>query len=1051
MRPDSTPSCGTKQPCLTLSTVVRNTTAYFTSHSVFHFLPGSHTVNETTRVTVEGVDNVSLLGSSLGTQYATVECNGKLSFSFKNVGHVNISNLEFFFCGLVSHVWSLPGVFLLEFNISLSRLHVALLFSYCSSVTLENVRVLNSYGYGLLEWNVMGTNLFNCQFACSNRISHEEKDNNTLHHDCPNSTEHSEPGGNALIAFDVQQVFVNIFHSEFAHGVATELHSSLFLGGGGLVVYFAEDSGPLHFQIYNCSLHDNVSPFGANMAVHLKSGDGQLFTLDINECKFYNGNSTYSGGGLAVYVKQRSSDFTVCITNSSFDNNYASYIGGGLWYACAYDSRTCPDVSFIIVQCTFHNNVAQIGPALYATNNNIKYSEGNIKVIVSDTTFVNNAGIWSVTEEEYDCAVVHPEHTTNVILVDTTFIENNCTCIQLAKRSILQFKGAVGFYRNIGYNGGALAFLEDSSAALTLKPHTTVNLVNNTAVQYGGGVLVGECITEDPCFFQIDGFDGNFTELDVSIVMEGNRAGIAGGSIYGGCLETCYLSTVSDQHMPLTPEIFQTLFQISGVQTQSEFASRPYKICFCDHSFEVRYNCSSVTKIAYFQGETFHVPAKAVSQFGYVSPALVRTVIASNSSGELGGQQNIQELGNACGNLTYSVRTSQESIQLYLTVIAIADPQPATLFVSFLPCPLGFSLSGEPPECACAPHLRKPGVKCDINKQLIHQPASLWIGNYSNELIVHTNCPFDYCRPEDHDISLYKQDQQCAFNRSGVLCGACQPGLSLALGSSRCKQCSSIYILLLIPFALAGFALIIILLKCNLTVSTGTLNGLIFYANIVRTNHATFFPVQTANVLTHFLSVFIAWLNLDFGIEVCFSNSMDAYIRTWIQFVFPMYVWILVGLMIYTSRYSTRISKLSGSNTVSVLATLFLLSYAKLLRTIVDAISFTTLTDQHGSNSFVWLLDGNRPAMQGSHVALVVISVLTMVAFVLPFTTLVLLAPCLQARSGRHLLRWVNKIKPLLDAYQGPYKDKFRFWTGLTLVLRIILVAIFGGNALGNP
>ena len=293
--------------------------------------------------------------------------------------------------------------------------------------------------------------------------------------------------------------------------------------------------------------------------------------------------------------------------------------------------------------------------------------------------------------------------------------------------------------------------------------------------------------------------------------------------------------------------------------------------------------------------------------------------------------------------------------------------------------------------------------------------------------------------------------KQCAFNRSGVLCGACQPGLSLALGSSRCKQCSSIYILLLIPFALAGFTLIIILLKCDLTVSTGTLNGLIFYANIVRINHATFFPVQTANVLTHFLSVFIAWLNLDLGIEVCLFSSMDAYIRTWMQFVFPVYIWILVGLMIYTSRYSTRISKLSGSNTVSVLATLFLLSYAKLLRTIVDAISFTTLTDQHGETSFVWLLDGNRPAIEGGHTVLVVISAITMVAFVLPFTTLVLLAPCLQARSGHRLLRWVNKIKPLLDAYQGPYKDKFRFWTGLTLVLRIILVAVFGANALGNP
>ena len=209
--------------------------------------------------------------------------------------------------------------------------------------------------------------------------------------------------------------------------------------------------------------------------------------------------------------------------------------------------------------------------------------------------------------------------------------------------------------------------------------------------------------------------------------------------------------------------------------------------------------------------------------------------------------------------MTYSVRTSQESIQLHLSVessTVFSDERPALLSISFLPCPLGFNLSGDPPECECAPWLRRPGIRCDINNQLIHRPASMWIGNYSNEVVVDNNCPFDYCRPEDNDINLYTQDHQCSFNRSGVLCGACQPGHSLVLGSSHCRQCPDTYILLLTPFALAGFAVIFLLLKCDLTVSRGTLSGLIFYANIVRANHATFFPVQTANfgTATDFLS-----------------------------------------------------------------------------------------------------------------------------------------------------------------------------------------------------
>ena len=57
--------------------------------------------------------------------------------------------------------------------------------------------------------------------------------------------------------------------------------------------------------------------------------------------------------------------------------------------------------------------------------------------------------------------------------------------------------------------------------------------------------------------------------------------------------------------------------------------------------------------------------------------------------------------------------------------------------------------------------------------------------------------------------------------------------------------------------------------------------------------------------------------------------------------------------------------------------------------------------------------------MKGSHIPLVVMSIVVLVVYVLPFTMLVLLGPWLQARSGYCLLRWVNKIKPLLDAYQG--------------------------------
>ena len=67
-----------------------------------------------------------------------------------------------------------------------------------------------------------------------------------------------------------------------------------------------------------------------------------------------------------------------------------------------------------------------------------------------------------------------------------------------------------------------------------------------------------------------------------------------------------------------------------------------------------------------------------------------------------------------------------------------------------------------------------------------------------------------------------------------------------------------------------------------------TVNELIFYANIIRVNDVTFFPDKTANAS---LSWFIAWLNLDVGIETCFYDALDAYMKTWCQVIFLLYIY----------------------------------------------------------------------------------------------------------------------------------------------------------------
>ena len=101
------------------------------------------------------------------------------------------------------------------------------------------------------------------------------------------------------------------------------------------------------------------------------------------------------------------------------------------------------------------------------------------------------------------------------------------------------------------------------------------------------------------------------------------------------------------------------------------------------------------------------------------------------------------------------------------------------------------------------------------------------------------------------------------------------------------------------------------------------------------------------------LSYFTSWLSLNSGIETCFYNGMNMYSKVWLQFVFPVYIWLIIILIIIASNYNLKASRLFGRNSTKILATLFLLSYAKILDAVFTALSFTFL-DYPDGRQVVW-------------------------------------------------------------------------------------------------
>ena len=314
-------------------------------------------------------------------------------------------------------------------------------------------------------------------------------------------------------------------------------------------------------------------------------------------------------------------------------------------------------------------------------------------------------------------------------------------------------------------------------------------------------------------------------------------------------------------------------------------------------------------------------------------------------------------------------------------------------------------------------------------------------------LILYPSLPAKYCTADTVNISLENPDVQCAANRGGVLCGECTNGHSLWLGGSRCDVCSNVYLLLVLPFALVGIALVVFLSFLRLTVATGTMNGLILYTNIVQVNRRIFFPSNRADPLT----VFIAWLNLDLGFETYFFDKMDVYVQTWLQFVFSVYVWILISLIIISSRYSITISKLIGYNPVAVLATLLLMSYNKILKVIIDVFSSVTLDYPGEVKVTVWLKDGNLSFLHSKHLYLSIFTLFVLVFIFLPYTAFLLLGYFLYRLPRMKYYNWLLiRIKPLLDSHYAPYKVNTRYWTGLLLLVRCVLYIVFSVNSLGG-
>ena len=755
------------------------------------------------------------------------------------------------------------------------------------------------------------------------------------------------------------------------------------------------------------------------------------------------------------------------ITNGSLLNN--TFVGNkALLQGAAMNVHSS---AVMLTNNSYINNEGMLSLSIIVAGSGAIYAYSSSLNFSATTIFLNNSA------KAFSSGALQAINSTIVLSGLIEFVNNSGSsggAISI-QSSILYFNGNVSFKGNSASDGGAISMSRYaltylygnwSASKFYLNPNATVNFRKNSAT-IGGAIHVEDInpfkycpeatkfdCKQDDCFFQV--LDQNIsTGFSSKLEFVNNSAVRSGDAIYGGNIDHCSLIGLPASN---SSEVFDMITTFEKPESASVISSDPLQICGCDNGYP---NCNRKNRYyEVYPGETFAVKdIVAVGQRNGTVPANILSFF-KNADGKkrFGDFETVQTSSQKCDDHYYTVFTldSNEFIFRFDEIIDLypqgpcpfSGVNPLRISVYIRPCPRGFVLSPTTGGCACEDRLMTYTNSCNITDQTILREGTFWVGydNASESLILSPHCPFDYCKTEPVQFKVTDTDLQCAYNRSGLLCGSCQPGLSLVLGSNRCLRCSNNYLSLSIVFAVAGFTLVLFLLACKLTVASGTINGLVFYANVVSLNKSIFFPPNAINPLT----LFIAWVNLDLGIETCFFDGMDSYAKTWLQFVFPVYIWALVGLIILLSKFSQKLTRLLGSNPVAVLATLFLLSFTRVLGTITSVLAFTTLEYRNHTET-VWILDGEIAYLRKNHTALAVVAILAFFILFLPYTLVILFGQWL-LKSKQKIFSWISKpqIRSILDAYYAPYKEEYRYWPGMLLALRFVMLLVYDSTSLTN-
>ena len=1052
--------------CHTLSWYSHSDRERLLSNDTVHMvilLKGIHILNSTLHIknhkdlTITGEDGYTLSFTNDRGQtphpVTWINCtsSAETGIVFSNSTDIKIMNLGFDSCGTNAAFNSSAG----EFNVS-----AALFFGMSYNVSISQLIINNTYGNGLHMNCVFGNIWINDSVLVRASKARDGR-----------------LGGNARLWFrqsssckhqcSTKIADLKIFRSSFMQGLK-----------GSIGVESIIDCPQVYVLMSNINAVNNT---GGNIALSLTTFDGYAPTTSSKVHIIHsiiNGGRANTGGGIRVRSRLNREREHTHIVNSNNSHMHSALL-------------KVHNTSFSF------NSAIERGGAVYISHHQ-SYCIGyfcqveNVKILFKNCSFVNNFGNGAametkqhLTSADYSLTVlsvsldrclfhgnsVHNNKSgpivnlimTYMTISDSSFMDNNGSALTLLKSS-LNFHGDIRFANNHADYGAALRVCEASLISLQFN-NTHISFTNNTAFFKGGAVYTQHqsCVdTVPPCLFQPHIHKNVSTEslaeaLKLAIKFINNSASIAGDAIYGGSLDYCFfIANVSKMQ---SDNMLQML-NMSGQTGLSWVSSDPQGVCFCDNNEQPsrNYECRKEhPMIEVYPGERFNVSMITVGQMNGATPG---SIISTLNDSDIDGSDRLivhrvrSTTSSKCENMTFILQSKRKLVNiLFDTVPSLTGPktyvrsQSAQVTVSLKPCPIGF-FKNVNHSCKCNPVFNAVDRICDIDKQEISMHYRIWIGCLKISSLQSCEfafghgcgyCTIDYTGPRT--VSVFHLDDQCLPGRTGVLCGACKPGLSRMLEQFRvpadCMKCSNTNLTFLIPlFLFSGILLVIFLTIFNMTVTEGAINGLIFYTSVAyahprffRTDNPVFFPW-----------IFVSWLNLDLGFEICAYNGMTGYQYIWLSFGYIFCLIFTLIFIIYLSQKFISFTRLVRRNATSVLATIITLAYSRVIFFSYHSLKCGSMlvisNGSHVDKKLVWFFDGNIPYLGPKHIPLFILGIICLLVL-LWFTFSLLMIQCLQKRSNIWCLRWVERLRPFFEAYTGPCNNNARFWPGFLLLLRL--------------